>query len=90
MGQLILVRSGKTEYDEQDRIAGNLDLPLTISGEAEIADLADELKESQIEAIYTSATQSAEQSAQTSANVSAYRSNQSRAGEYRSWSLARS
>lgn len=64
MGQIILVRSGTTDYDEQERIVGNLDLPLNIRGQAELAELAREFQGKPIDRIYSAASESARESAQ--------------------------
>lgn len=62
MGQLILARAGSTEFDEQGRIVGTLNVPLSLRGEAEIVELARELRAVEVEAIYTSGGLSAEMS----------------------------
>lgn len=43
MTQVVLIRSGATAYDEQDRVQGILDIPLSERGRAEVARLADKL-----------------------------------------------
>ena len=55
MGRLILARSGMTEYDEDERIAGSLDMPLSTKGIAEAEDLARDLKSFEVEAVYAAA-----------------------------------
>src|SRR5262245_61538809 len=55
MGRIILARSGMTEYDEDERIAGSLDMPLSPKGQAEAEDLARDLKSFQVEAVYAAA-----------------------------------
>ena len=37
MTQVVLIRPGATVYDEQDRIQGVLDIPLSERGRAEVA-----------------------------------------------------
>src|SRR4051794_39881395 len=62
--RIILTRSGATDYDDQHRIAGTLDVPLNCRGRAEAADLARDLRKEPVEAVYAAA---GEASAQTAA-----------------------
>ena len=41
MTQVVLIRPGATVYDEQNRIQGVLDIPLSERGRAEVAALAE-------------------------------------------------
>jgi broad specificity phosphatase PhoE len=43
MTQVVLIRPGATVYDEQNRVQGVLDIPLSDRGHAEVAELADSL-----------------------------------------------
>src|SRR5688572_15621720 len=52
MGQIILARAGTTDFDEQDRIAGTLDLPLNVRGQAEVLQMAREMEGLPIERIF--------------------------------------
>jgi broad specificity phosphatase PhoE len=45
MTQVVLIRSGATVYDEQNRLQGVLDIPLSDRGRAEVAQLAERLAE---------------------------------------------
>ena len=45
MTQVVLIRTGATVYDEQNRVQGILDIPLSARGEAEVAELAEKLAE---------------------------------------------
>ena len=65
MGTILLVRPGTTDFDEEDRIVGTLDIPLNVRGQAEIADLARQLRDQAIDLIYSAPDESARQSAQT-------------------------
>lgn len=56
MSIVAIIRPGKTEFDEQDRIQGSLDLPLSEQGEAQIGAIVDQLRGLDIEQIYTSPT----------------------------------
>ncbi|MFT5304061.1 MAG: broad specificity phosphatase PhoE [Mariniblastus sp.] len=60
----LLVRAGSTDLDDQGRIVGALDMPLSLSGEEEARETADELEEVEITAIYTAACLAAQQTGQ--------------------------
>jgi probable phosphoglycerate mutase len=64
MTQILLVRPGTTEYDQQGRVQGTLDIPLCEDGRQEVAALVREIREKPVSAVYaspgTSATQTAE------------------------------
>jgi broad specificity phosphatase PhoE len=64
MVRFVLIRPGSTDFDEQGRIKGNLDIPLNAKGTSEAAQTAGELLDSAIDLVYTSPCQSAEQTAQ--------------------------
>ncbi len=61
--KFILVRSGSTDLDNQGRILGSLDLPLSQSGEVEVQTTADELEGKDIKVIISSACLAAQQTA---------------------------
>jgi phosphoserine phosphatase len=65
MVQLLLIRPGITEYDQQGRVQGTLNIPLCEDGRQEVETMVEELRGQQIAAIYSSPTQSAEQTAET-------------------------
>jgi broad specificity phosphatase PhoE len=69
MVRIILIRPGSTDYDQQGRIQGNLDVPLNEQGQIEAKRLADELRERGIEVVYTSPDRSARQTAEALAQV---------------------
>jgi broad specificity phosphatase PhoE len=52
MTQVILIRPGATVYDEQNRVQGVLDVPLSERGHAEVAELAEELAGLELSALY--------------------------------------
>jgi phosphoserine phosphatase len=54
MPQIVLIRPGSTAYDEQQRLQGTLDLPLSPQGEAQVARLLQEMSQVEIDLIYTS------------------------------------
>jgi broad specificity phosphatase PhoE len=63
MVQLLLIRPGITEYDQQGRVQGTLNIPLCEDGRQEVEAMIEELRRQPIAAIYTSPLQSAEQTA---------------------------
>lgn len=62
---LILVHPGLTELDEQGRLVGNLDLPLSESGEDQVRQLAEDLAGLDIGLIVSAPDLSAQQTAQS-------------------------
>ncbi|MDG2391637.1 MAG: histidine phosphatase family protein [Planctomycetaceae bacterium] len=64
MFSLTLIRPGSTEFDEQHRIQGALDLPLSSEGEHEIDAAIESLQERGIQVIYTSPNEPALSTAQ--------------------------
>jgi len=64
MLRFILVRPGSTEYDEQGRIKGRLDVPLSRSGVDQAAKAASELCPLAIDAVYCSPCQPAVETAE--------------------------
>jgi probable phosphoglycerate mutase len=50
----ILVRPGRTDFDEQHRIQGTLDLPLNAAGVAQLDSLASDLTRMSVDRIHTS------------------------------------
>ena len=61
MLQIVLIRPGSTDYDEQERIQGTLDIPLNEQGSSEVAQVIDQLRAKEIEAIYAPPCQPAEE-----------------------------
>jgi phosphoserine phosphatase len=64
MTQFILVRPGSTDYDQQGRIQGNLDIPLNEQGNTEVAKAIDELKHQGIRILYCCGCAAARQTAE--------------------------
>jgi probable phosphoglycerate mutase len=54
MATVVLIRPGCTDFDEQQRIQGALDLPLNKRGEEQVRQLASEMQSVPLEIIYTS------------------------------------
>jgi probable phosphoglycerate mutase len=69
MLQIVLIRPGCTDYDEQDRIQGTLDIPLNERGRTEVARLIDEVREKGIELAYAPASEPAEETARALAKA---------------------
>ena len=59
MVRIVLARPGSTELDEQERIKGTLDMPLSDHGNRQIAKTARELAAVDIQGVYTSPCQAA-------------------------------
>jgi broad specificity phosphatase PhoE len=68
MFRIVLVRPGSTDYDQQERIQGALDIPLNEAGVAEVRQIVEELRPMGIETVYTSPSQPAQQAAESIAN----------------------
>jgi probable phosphoglycerate mutase len=65
MVQLLLIRPGITEFDQQGRVQGTLNIPLCEDGRQEVEGMIEELRRQPIAAIYSSPSQSAEQTAES-------------------------
>jgi probable phosphoglycerate mutase len=63
MVQIVLIRPGTSEFDEQGRIQGTLDIPLTEQGQREVHQSIAELKSLGLSALYCSPCEAAWQSA---------------------------
>ncbi len=63
MLRLILIRPGATDFDEQGRIKGSLDIPLNANGTQQVACIVDALADQEIDYVYTSPCKSAQQTA---------------------------
>jgi phosphoserine phosphatase len=64
MIQFLLIRPGSTEYDEQGRITGTLNIPLSDVGVLQVGRLVGELHDVQIDHLYSSPSRAADQTAQ--------------------------
>jgi len=63
--RVILIRPGATNYDQQGRILGTLDVPLNELGQRQVEQSAQDLEDKGISAIYCSGNESARRSAET-------------------------
>ncbi len=57
MLQIILIRPGFTDYDQQQRIQGTLDIPLNAQGNTEVTRVVEQLVEKKLETVYASSCQ---------------------------------
>ncbi len=73
MIQVILIRPGATAYDEQDRVQGVLDVPLSDRGKAEVAALIDRLSGIELSALYCGPGESVSRTAEGVGRVSGLR-----------------
>jgi probable phosphoglycerate mutase len=69
MTQIVLIRPGTTPFDEQGRIQGTLDIPLSQRGSAEVRKLADDLAAFDIDTVYSCPCQSARETAEAVAEA---------------------
>jgi len=65
MLEIVLIHPGSTDYDEQERIQGTLDMPLNEQGNGEVARVVSELHETGIETVYAPPCEPAQESAKT-------------------------
>ena len=70
MLQIILLRPGSTDFDEQGRITGQLDIPLSELGKEQVSNSVSELSGQSIDTIYYCPCQSASQTAEVLAKAS--------------------
>tara|TARA_R110002049_G_scaffold27321_3_gene94439 strand:- start:85584 stop:86174 length:591 start_codon:yes stop_codon:yes gene_type:complete len=64
LSHVLLIRPGATEFDDQGRIKGSLDMPLSDEGHRQAETMVAELADVQVKAIYTSPCESARQTAE--------------------------
>ncbi|HTM77090.1 MAG TPA: histidine phosphatase family protein [Devosia sp.] len=61
---MVLIRPGATDFDEQGRIKGTLDIPLNEQGNTEVAQTISELADVPVEMVYSAPCQAALQTAE--------------------------
>jgi broad specificity phosphatase PhoE len=64
VSQVLLVRPGATEFDDQGRIKGSLDIPMSERGHQQVTSLTEQLAEVRVKTIYTSPCESARETAE--------------------------
>lgn len=69
MLRILLIRPGATEFDEQGRIQGTLDIPLSDAGRRQTKDVVGQVQSESITAVYSSPCQAAKQTAEALAAV---------------------
>ncbi|MFO0789610.1 MAG: histidine phosphatase family protein [Pirellulales bacterium] len=69
MVQLLLIRPGLTEYDQQGRVQGTLNIPLCEDGRQQVEAMVEQLRGQPIAAIYAAPGQSSEQTAESLADA---------------------
>jgi broad specificity phosphatase PhoE len=69
MLQIVLIRPGTTDFDEQGRIQGTLDIPLNEQGRQQVERMVGELTPLGLDTIYCSESQPAVQTAETLAEA---------------------
>lgn len=65
MLRLVLIRPGETEYDQQQRVQGLLDVPLSDKGRQQVADMVEPLRELEATQLFYAPTRAALQVAET-------------------------
>lgn len=65
MVQILLVRPGSTDFDEQGRIKGTLDIPLSEVGALQVGRIVAELHDTPIDYLYSSPCRAADQTARS-------------------------
>jgi broad specificity phosphatase PhoE len=68
MVQMLVVRAGSTDFDEQGRIKGTLDIPLSDAGQGQVGRVIGELHGTPIQVVYASPCRSAQQTAESLAS----------------------
>jgi len=69
MVQIVLIRPGSTDYDQQRRIQGNLDVPLNEQGIAEVARMIEQLRDQKLEVVCAACCEPAMQTGQAIAQA---------------------
>lgn len=59
--EIVLIRTGETEYDRQGRVQGTLDVPLSEEGRQEIGEIVEDLRGFPLDALYASPYQAAQE-----------------------------
>ena len=62
--RVLLIRPGATEFDDQGRIKGSMDMPMSERGREQVTSLTEQLSEFRVKTIYCSPGESARETAQ--------------------------
>lgn len=65
MSDVVLIRPGCTDFDEQNRIQGSLNLPLNDRGREQLRSIVEQLRELDLDVLYTSPCEPARSAAAT-------------------------
>ena len=63
MGEILLARSAATDFDDEERIMGKLSIPISVKGQAQIAQIAKEINGRSISRIFSTSDLSARETA---------------------------
>ena len=63
VSRVLLIRPGATDFDDQGRIKGSLDMPMSERGREQVTSLTEQLAQFQVKTIYTSPCESARETA---------------------------
>ncbi len=69
MLKIVLIRPGSTDFDQQGRVQGTLDIPLSDDGKRQVTEAIGELRELEIGTIYTSPCRAASETARAIATA---------------------
>ena len=69
MLSILLVRTGTTEYECQGRIQGTLDIPLSEDGRQHVANVIEQLKDREVDALYAGPCRATQQTAELLADA---------------------
>ena len=69
MIQLLMIRPGTTDYDAQGRIMGRLNIPLSLAGANQVAQLVQEVSHLPVDTIYVAPSESSMQTAEAVAEA---------------------
>ena len=64
VSRVLLIRPGATDFDDQGRIKGTLDMPMSQRGREQVTSLTEQLAQFQVKTIYCSPCESARETAQ--------------------------
>lgn len=66
MSKIVLIRPGRTDYDDQSRLLGALEMPMNVAGQNEVSAIVQQLKDASIQpaVIFTSPTRPASTTAE--------------------------
>ena len=63
-GRVLLIRPGATDFDDQGRMKGSLDMPMSERGRQQVDSLAEQLANFRVRTIYTAPCESARETAE--------------------------